>query len=47
MALGKLERLIMGVLKPPLNLTGVKQPWSQQIRRARAAMALAAENRSP
>jgi hypothetical protein len=43
-ALGELERLVMRELKPPLNLTGVTQPWSQQVRAARAAMARAAED---
>lgn len=42
-ALGKLERLVMGELQPPLNLTGVSQPWSAQVRDARKAMARAAE----
>lgn len=42
-ALGKLERLVMGELKPPLNLTGVSQPWSRDVRAARAEMARAAE----
>lgn len=47
MALGKLERLVLRELKPALNLTGVSQPWSRQVRQARAAMALTAEKRSP
>ncbi len=42
-ALGKLERLVMGELQPPLNLTGVSQPWSAQVRDARKVMARAAE----
>lgn len=42
-ALGKLERLILGELQPPLNLTGVSQPWVRQVRDARKAMARAAE----
>ena len=42
-ALGKLERLVMAELRPPLNLTGVTQPWSRQVRDARKIMAQAAE----
>lgn len=42
-ALGKLERLVMGELQPPLNLTGVSQPWSRQVRDARKVMARSAE----
>lgn len=42
-ALGKLERLIMAELQAPLNLTGVSQPWSRQVRDARKVMARAAE----
>ena len=42
-ALGKLERLVMGELQPPLNLTGVSHPWCAQVRAARKAMARAAE----
>ena len=42
-ALGQLERLVMAELQPPLNLTGVTQPWSGQVRDARKVMARAAE----
>lgn len=42
-ALGKLERLVMAEVQPPLNLTGVVQPWSRQVRDERKAMARAAE----
>jgi hypothetical protein len=41
--LGAIERAVMQQCAPPLNLTGVSQPWTASVRAARAAMAAAAE----
>ncbi|HEX8102144.1 MAG TPA: hypothetical protein VF533_06010 [Solirubrobacteraceae bacterium] len=40
--LAAMERAVMQHWQPPLNLTGVRQPWSAHVRKARAAMAQAA-----
>jgi hypothetical protein len=42
-SLGAIEGAIMAHWRPPLNLTGVSQPWRAQVRRAREAMAAAAK----
>jgi hypothetical protein len=36
--LATIERSIMRGLRPPLNLTGVDQPWRKQVKRARKAL---------
>jgi hypothetical protein len=41
--LTKIEKAVMGHWGPPLNLTGVKQPWKKQVRDARGAMVIAAK----
>jgi len=41
--LGKIERAVMRHWEPPLNLTGVEQPWKQQVKGARAVMVHAAK----
>lgn len=41
--LAAIERAVMGHWAPPLNLTGVSQPRSRQVRAARAALARRAE----
>lgn len=43
--LGAIERAVMQAWAPPLNLTGVAQPWSGSVRAARAEMARAARAR--
>lgn len=40
--LAQIERDVMQHWRPPLNLTGVRQPWKAQVKQARAAMADAA-----
>ena len=42
-SLGGIEAAVMAHWRPPLNLTGVSQPWRAQVRRAREAMAGAAK----
>jgi hypothetical protein len=49
LSLPAIELAVMGEWRPPLNLTGVQQPWKQQVRDARAnltreAMAWPARN---
>ena len=41
--LEKIEKAVMQHWKPPLNLTGVKQPWRKQVKDARAELVLAAK----
>ena len=41
-ALGELETAVLEHFAPPLNLNKVAQPWSSQVRRARAGLAAAA-----
>jgi hypothetical protein len=41
--LKKIERAVMTHWRPPLNLTGVEQPWKRQVKPARAQMAAAAK----
>jgi hypothetical protein len=46
-ALRDLERAVMRHWRPPLNLTGVQQPWKSHVCNARDAMASAAKDWSP
>lgn len=39
LSLAAIERAVMAHWQPPLNLAGVQQPWKQQVRDARAALA--------
>jgi hypothetical protein len=41
--LAEVESDVMNHWRPPLNLVGVRQPWQQQVKDARAAMAAAAK----
>ena len=42
-ALAAIESEVMAHWQPPLNLIGVSQPWQAQVKKARAAMAAAAQ----
>jgi hypothetical protein len=42
-----IEQAVMQQWRPPLNLTGVQQPWKSQVREARDDMASAAKDWSP
>lgn len=42
-ALAAIESEVMAHWQPPLNLIGVRQPWQAQVKKARAAMAAAAQ----
>lgn len=42
--LAAMERAVMNHWRPPLNLTGVQQPWSRQVRAARGLLARAAQD---